>query len=180
MSDHDKDLKLRVSMLLDGELEGRDNPRLIERIESDESLKQAWARYNLIGQVMRTPGGLLADEDFARRISSAVEEEPAILAPRCRSASNPEVRQRVVGFALAASLAAVALMVGKSVIDHGGELYANLASTQSVATVTTGSDTVADAQFSDYLLTHNETAYQAGSAGMLPYVRSVSSGVDHH
>ena len=57
MADRDKELKLRLSMLLDGELDGRDNPRLIERIEHDEDLKQTWARYNLIGQAMRKPAG---------------------------------------------------------------------------------------------------------------------------
>jgi sigma-E factor negative regulatory protein RseA len=179
MADRDKELKLRLSMLLDGELDGRDNPRLIERIEHDEDLKQTWARYNLIGQAMRSPRGLMVDDEFARRISSAIEKEPTVLAPRRGIGSSSERRQRVVGFALAASLAGVALMVGKSVVDHGGELVANLGSGQAVA-MAPANEKVAEAQFNDYLLSHNETAYLAGSAGMLPYVRSVSYIAENH
>lgn len=179
MADRERELKLRLSMLLDGELDGRDNPRLIERIESDERLREAWTRYHLIGQAMRAPQGLSVGDDFARRVRQAIDREPTVLAPRARPGSSTEGRQRIVGFALAASLAAVALMVGKSVMDHGGELYSNLVSTQVAATVPP-SDSVADSQFSDYLLTHNETAYLVGSAGMLPYVRSVSYGVERH
>ena len=177
MSNDNKELRQRVSMLLDGELNARDNPRLIEKIESDEALREAWARYNLIGQAMRAPAGLVVNDDFARRVNSAIREEPAILAPRGRSAWGSELRQRAIGFAMAASLAVVAVMVGKSVVDHGGELYANLGSAHAVASVDVkNADNLTDAQFDDYLLTHNETAYLAGSAGMLPYVRSVSAG----
>lgn len=179
MSDRDKELKLRLSMLLDGELDGRDNPRLIERIEHEEELKQTWSRYNLIGQAMRSPRGMMVDDEFSRRISAAIEKEPTVLAPRRAGGPGSERRQRVVGFALAASLAGVALMVGKSVMDHGGDLVANLGSQQTVA-MAPANDTASDGQFNDYLLSHNETAYMAGSAGMLPYVRSVSYVADNH
>lgn len=179
MDEHNKDLKHRISLLLDGDLEGRSNPRLIDRLEGDEGLKATWARYNLIGQVMRTPGAMLADSDFAERVSAAIRDEPTVMAPRQKSESEKTtVRHRIVTYAMAASLAGIAVFIGKSLSDNAEEFFRFYAQPQTVAATDVEQsgleEKVAEAQFNDYLLVHNETAYLAGTAGMLPHVRLVS------
>jgi sigma-E factor negative regulatory protein RseA len=176
MTDQDKELRMRISLLMDSDLDGRDNPRLIERLESDEELKATWARYNLIGDYMRSPQGALADSDFAKKVSAAISEEPTILSPKSFRTEN-SLKPKIISVSLAASLALVAIMIGKSMNDHS-EVFINAnagkdASSQ-VANISE-KDNQADSQFNDYLVMHNETASMAGSAGMLPYVRLVGS-----
>lgn len=182
MTDQNKEMKMRLSMLLDGELRAGDNPRLLDRIESDEELRSTWGRYHAIGEVMRSSGGLMADRDFAARVAAAVREAPTTLAPSRVKPDRRSARQRFVQLAMAATLAGVAVFVGKSLNDNAEGL-------RGVPPVADASmpqgregpaqaDKAADAQFNDYLLMHNETAYLAGSAGMLPYVRLVGAGQD--
>jgi sigma-E factor negative regulatory protein RseA len=181
MTDQDKELRLRISMLMDSDLAGRDNPRLLDRLESDPELQETWARYHMIGDVLRASGNPLAESDFAAKISAMVAEEPTILAPKQLN-RNLSVRPSIVSLALAASLAVVAILVGKSMNDHvdvfqaasrGGPVLSKL-----VAKGPEAQENQADSQFNDYLVMHNETAYMAGSAGMLPYVRVAVSRPD--
>jgi len=183
MTNENKDLRQRISLLLDAELDGRDNPVLLDKLERDEELKATWQRYHLIGQVMRSPGGMLADADFAARVSALIQDEPTVMAPRWNALrAESTTRRKVVTFALAASLASVAVLIGKSLTDNAGDFYALSAKPQAVASIDSNSvesgKKMADEQFNDYLLMHNETAYMAGSAGMMPYVRLVSAGPD--
>jgi len=182
MTDQDKELRMRISMLMDSDLDGRDTPRLIDRMEEDAELKATWARYSLIGDVMRNQNAPLADSDFASKISAMIAEEPAILAPNAMK-SKFSVRPSMVSLGLAASLALVAVVVGKSVNDHANVF--NMASqnkptqTQVANIGPEVAESQADSQFNDYLVMHNETAYMAGSAGMLPYVRLAGSRPTH-
>lgn len=180
MTDQEKEIKMRISMLMDADLDGRDNPRLIDRLESDAEMKAAWARYTLIGDVMRSPKEPLVNKDFAARISAILDEEPTVLAPKALKRELP-VRPSAVSWALAASLAVAAIMVGKSVNDHS-DLFqsasAGLLKTQVAAQQAEPAENLAESQFNDYLVMHGETAYMAGSAGMLPHVRLVGSRPD--
>jgi len=178
MTDQEKELRLRVSMLMDSDLDGRDNPRLLDRLENDAELQATWARYHLIGDVMRSARGPLPDSDFAAKVSKRVAGEPTVLAPKVLN-RQLTVRPSIVSLGLAASLAVVAILVGKSMNEHvdvfqsaslGGAGSAQLASKAPEP-----AESQADSQFNDYLVMHNETAYMAGSAGMLPYVRVVGS-----
>jgi sigma-E factor negative regulatory protein RseA len=182
MTEPNKEMKMRLSLLLDGELQARDNPRLLDKIATDAELKAVWGRYHLIGDVMRAAGRHGAvDQDFAARVSAAVRAEPTALAPRRSGKAPSDLRSRIAHFALAASLAAIAVIVGKSLSD-GGSISAPQAVAQAPAEqppTPQAVESTAEARFNDYLLMHNETAYLAGSAGMLPYARLVGSGSDH-
>ena len=180
MTDREKDLRMRLSMLMDSDLDGRDNQRLIDAIESDAELKEAWVHYSQIGDVIRSSAAVpLADKNFAANISAIIAQEPTLLAPK-NSNSSPSKRISMVSLGLAASLAMVAVIVGKSVNDHSEVFHAasyNQART-NLAAARDGNqvENQADSQFNDYLVMHNESAYMAGSAAMLPYVRVVGSG----
>ena len=167
MTDQEKELRLRVSMLMDADLEGRDNPRLLDRLEGDAELRATWARYHAIGDVLRSAGAPLAGPDFAAKVAAAVAEEPTVLAPKSLDRALT-VRPSIV-------------LVGKSMNDHAevfqaASLGQPAAALERVAAAAPGAaDSQADSQFNDYLVMHSETAYMAGSAGMLPYVRLVGS-----
>jgi len=180
MMDENKDLKCGLSSLLDAGLEVQGSLHLLDTLESDEELRGTWARYHLMGDVMRSPRGMLADADFAKRVSAVIRDEPTVLAPRQNSQGGGTVmRHKLVTFAMAASLAGLAVLVGKSLTD---QFLVSSTSPPTVSAIDSNSlesvEKMAEAQFNDYLLVHNQSAYMAGSAGMLPYVRLVSSGPD--
>lgn len=178
MQDEDQDLKCRLSMLVDAELNIRDNPELIDTLEQDPVLSSAWERYHLIGEVMRKPASILVDSKFATQVSTSIKNEPALLIPARRQTKLELLRHRIGTVALAASLAGIAILIGDSIMQHRHELDRLAQAPQPLPKVEgrgyDESESPADMQFDDYLLTHNETAFMVGSAGMLPNVRLVS------
>ena len=163
-------LRQELCLLLDEELGQRESLKLLSGIEADPELREQWRRYNLIGIAMRSRGALLPDRGFVDRVSAALVDEPTVLAP---STANRSRREKAVTIALAASLAAVAIMVGKSLNDYsptrGPGLLAQVGLTDPAM------QSPMDPEFRDYLVAHYETAYLAGAQGMLPSVRLVSS-----
>jgi sigma-E factor negative regulatory protein RseA len=98
----------RISALMDGELD-----ESTRRVTADELLKKdearsTWARYHLISDTLRQnlPAGM--DSQFSSRVMAALDAEPTVLAPSVQQASP--LTRRLAGFAVAASVAAVAVM----------------------------------------------------------------------
>ncbi|NVK21078.1 MAG: sigma-E factor negative regulatory protein [Kangiellaceae bacterium] len=102
--------KEQLSALLDSELEQEATHDLLGFEEHD---KDAWARYNLIGQVMRNEVSHL-DFNIASSVSAALAGEESHLieeSPQDNVISFPQrVWKQVAGYAIAASVAAVALI----------------------------------------------------------------------
>lgn len=168
-------MKQQLSSLLDDEFDDRDRSRLLAAIRDDEELKSTWARYHAIGHVIRTGSAVRDEAELWKRVRVALEEEPTVLAPRLRETSR--WRHRLVSYALAASLAGVALMVGKSFLNNAQQVFAGLAQASAAAPPATDRIRVvasAQSRFDDYLLVHNESAQLAGTGGLLPYARLVS------
>ncbi|HYE36535.1 sigma-E factor negative regulatory protein [Methylocaldum sp.] len=166
----DDDLKQKLSLLLDGELSKSDSLALMSRVEGDAELRKQWHRYRLISELMRSEKTLLVDDSFVDRVRDALASEPTILAPR---SGKHRYREKAVTAALAASLAIVAVLVGKSISEYspvrGPELLA-----QTELTGAGNARSGGDPQFQDYLVMHNETAYLVGAPGVLPYARLVT------
>jgi sigma-E factor negative regulatory protein RseA len=164
-------LKEKLCLLLDGELGQDESLALLSRIETDPALQAQWRRYRLIGEAMRSKDALLPDSRFVDRIGTALADEPTVLVPM---PAKRRYREKAVTAALAASLATVAVLAGKSLSDYspmrGPELLAkaDLGGSNGQSSI--------DPEFRDYLVTHYETAYLSGTQGMLPSVRLVSSG----
>jgi sigma-E factor negative regulatory protein RseA len=166
-------LKQKLSLLLDDELGQGESLQLFAGIEADPGLQKQLRRYQMISAGLRAQGALVPDEGFVGRVSAALAEEPTVLAPKAIAARPNKRRETMVTFALAASLAMVAVLVGKSLNDYSpmqgskALAQANLAGGNAQASI--------DPEFRDYLVAHHETASLAGAQGMLPSVRLVSS-----
>lgn len=168
-------MKEQLSRMLDDDIDGRAMPRLLAAIREDEEMKSTWARYGAIGHVIRTGSSVPGEADLWKRVSAALEDEPTALAPR--QARPTLVHQRLVNYALAASLVGVALVVGKSFLTNAQQVFAVPAATaasQSVSSDRIRGVAAAQSRFDDYLLAHNASAQLAGTGGMLPYARLVS------
>ena len=69
--------------------------------------RAAWARYHLIGDVLRDSSSTIAPAEFAASIAARIADEPTVLAPRRRTKS---AMRPVAGFAIAASVATLAVI----------------------------------------------------------------------
>jgi sigma-E factor negative regulatory protein RseA len=99
----------QLSALVDNELT-KEASSVIESLLEDNEAKQTWSRYHLIGDSLR---GHIPEHvgDISSNVSQAIASEPTILAPAKISASRKSsyLMKPVMGFAIAASVAAVAI-----------------------------------------------------------------------
>jgi sigma-E factor negative regulatory protein RseA len=157
-------MKENISALMDGELDERATPQILDALGRGGEAFDAWSTYHLIGDALRR--SRLLSEGFAARVASELAREPTVLAPR---ALRPAPPRR--WYALAASLAAVAL-VGWLAFAPQDPVRPPLAQAPlppaAPAAVPLPSGT------SDYLLAHQAFSPRVSLQGVAPYVRTVS------
>ena len=107
-----------TSALLDGELDPETQQRVISKmLDSDTDEVGRFARYRLIGDVIRGESSVLATP-VAHRVHQALAQEPVVLAPRpLRSA---RWLRPVAGVAVAASVAAAAISLAPQLTTTPG------------------------------------------------------------
>jgi len=168
-------MKEKLSLLLDGEDSVEDSLNTWKVVDNNPEVREQLRRYNIIREAMLDSRAILPDRSFSDRISAAIAEEPTVLAPK-RFADRIKMPERMVSRAIAASLAAVALLVGRSLHDYSPMKGADILTLSGV--MGPGSDSSkenVDTEFRDYLVSHYETANLSGVQVMLPSVRLVSS-----
>jgi negative regulator of sigma E activity len=67
----------QLSAMFDGELSGAECELLARRLARDESLRGQWSRYSLIGAAVRAERGVRLDDRVARKVLSAIAQEPS-------------------------------------------------------------------------------------------------------
>ena len=116
------------------------------------------------------------------RVSQALEDEPAILAPvhkRKRALRIPFIMKQVGGLAIAATVSAVAVLTVQHTQDQTTTTPTEIAAANPPAQVryvsdTSGLDTAVQSKLDGYLVNHNEYSVSANMQGVLPYMRIVS------
>ncbi len=185
-----------VSALRDGELLADEAQKTIDKIAGEDASLQCWRNYHLISDALRNNLPDNPSHDLATRISLALESEPSLeLGPSLRPSTPnkvipfPRVLRPAVGFAMAASVAAVAY-VGLGL--HSEAPVQPVTLPQVAATVPAAPATVPQnlskvrgkqwdvqqpnvaSKLNDYLVNHDEYSLSAGvRPGMLPNVRIV-------
>jgi len=102
-----------LSSFIDGELRKDHCETLINSLCRDEGMKSCLDRYQLISDAIRRklPRGI--NRNFIKSVMSAIESEPTILSPS-RSSSrmgfSSSFSKKVAGFAIAASVATIAIV----------------------------------------------------------------------
>lgn len=113
-----------LSSFVDGELDRENCDILISSICKDEDMKSCFARYQMISDSMKNqlPDGIKSD--FVHCVMTAIEQEPTAFAPTTHSATTstskhskpgkvlifPSFTKKVAGFAIAASVATIAVI----------------------------------------------------------------------
>jgi len=185
----------QLSALVDDEL-SHETSSAINTLLEDNEAKETWTRYHLIGDSMR---GHLPEriEDIADNVSQAIALQPTILAPQKESPNrkSPGLMKPVMGFAIAASVAAVAIFnvqQAKQIQERGQPVIAqsSIATSQpslatSIATPQLVNQQAGQAQvyqainvdyrLNRYLVNYNEYRANTGVSTMPPHVRMVAS-----
>ncbi|MFT5132709.1 MAG: sigma-E factor negative regulatory protein RseA [Gammaproteobacteria bacterium] len=179
--------KERVSAVVDGELENSSQSTIDSLLQSPELLG-TWARYHLVADTLQHQVPDALDVGFAGRISAAIQAEPTILAPT--SSKNP-ILKPVAGFAIAASVAAMAILgiqqnqdrgdiQGQQVVSINPQTTLSRAPVQRVSLTREAEAQLRQAEAStrarlnSYLVNYNEYRTHSGLQGMLPYARTVT------
>ncbi len=180
--------KESVSALVDGELTG-DSQSTIDDLLKTPALKANWARYHLISDSLKGNLPEAADSGLAARISASIQAEPTVLAPQ--AASKNRFYKPLAGFAIAASVAAMAILgiqqnqqaVGsqdQQLVSFAAQKPANAIPVQQAALNATSEAQLRQvkantrARLNSYLVNYNEYRTNSGFQGMLPYARTVT------
>lgn len=106
----------QLSALVDGELSSDEARFLLRRLQHDPELQACQERWSLLGDALRGQTVAPAPSDFAARVAAAVAAEPLPQAVPRRQVRAGWQRWGG-GAALAASVAVVALFMGRQTLD---------------------------------------------------------------
>ena len=102
-----------LSALLDDEAGGFEQRRVLDELSSDASLRQKLSSYALIGEAMRSENVHIARSDFLLSIHNQINDEEEYHHIEIESQAVQSSRswlRPIGGFAMAASVAAIALL----------------------------------------------------------------------
>ena len=113
----------QLSAMLDGELSPDEAKFMLRRLQHDTELAACWERWQVCGDVLRGERNDLLPADFARRVSMAVGTAggAAMAEPVQRRTVRPRLVRWGGGAAVAASVALMAVFVGRQLPDAGLE-----------------------------------------------------------
>jgi len=121
----DENMKEKISALMDGEMGVQDMQASFREMRASDEHQVCWDHYHLIGDALRNGLPRHIDTSFASRVSQAIAEENTPVSPPQSVKPAKSVNKRravprpVVGFAMAASVAAVAYLgVGMIAVEE--------------------------------------------------------------
>lgn len=165
----------QLSALVDGECELSEQEWMLTRLTRDADLKVRWQRYHMVSDAMKNNLPAAINTGFADRIRQVIDDDsPPLRTSTSEISPSFSWYKPVTGFALAASVATVAV-VGLQLAEQGDAVEGDEQS-RLAATVGEGAPDVESSQtarLNTYLVNHNEYASRNTVQGVLPYVRIV-------
>ncbi len=178
-------VKEQLSACLDGELPEAELDLLLKRIGRDAELRQTLGRYALLSEALKSDKPVASTEAFATNVMAALENEPAAVRSGWKVSPAAVRRLRpVAGFAVAASVAAIAVLsvqradmapgvIADGATDAGATQTLAAAAPEASYTVPTTTSTsafVPATRLTNYVVAHSEYSSPLGR-------RTVLSGV---
>lgn len=162
------EMKEKLSAFIDDEIH---DERTVEALLADDEARTTLSNYRVISDVMRNrySHGTI---DIASRVSQALEAEATIITPK-HWFNTSRVMQQAAGLAVAATVAAVAILVV-------GDFSSDPVKQEQVATIGPITDkpirmtSAVQKKLSGYLVSHNEFSASGKMQGILPYSRIAS------
>lgn len=173
------DLEIKMSMLIDDELNSEEALEVLSQIRNDPQLREKWNRYKSMSYSLRHDSVVLPKPSFFDSVSQALEREVTTIGPVIAKESRGKKLPAIM-MALAASIAGVAIFSWSNFASNlENPLQQTVASKVSATPtklpkVQLANSPAVPSRLNDYLITHDESIYSAGSQTMLPYARVVS------
>lgn len=178
----------KLSALLDDELSSRERQDVLRHLAEDGNLRGAWERYHIMRAAIRKELDVVTDSLFAERVAQGISVPSTESAPAARGWALPAYTRWAAGFALAASVAAVAIInlqplssdtppaqaaaqsaPAMSAVKPVSRSVTSLAS-QEASSTPAATRPLDRSPFNAFLVEHSEVS---GASGMTPYVRVV-------
>lgn len=159
-------IKMQISAFVDGELPQNEAELLLRRLCQDGELRQQAAEYMAVGRIMRGEKTLVGMAQLRERIAADLDDENVQLDLPESQAAPARFARPLVGFAIAATVALVALL-GLQQISTGPA--APEQETPAVAEAVDGSYTVPQVDedpLRDYYQMHNASASYVGAGSI--------------
>ncbi|MBE0434496.1 MAG: sigma-E factor negative regulatory protein [Methylomicrobium sp.] len=176
------ELNQKISQLLDDDLNFQESLSLLKKMHAHPGLQQQLHRYEAISHVLKSDTFVPVDADFAQRISRSLQTEPVYLATR----RKPFKKSYASISALAASIAAVAVLVSQGINQSSQPHIMPLSQSQSVTMAANAEQQdsqpnldhssekeLTKNRFIKYLQAHNSSRYIDGAVNLQPYARTV-------
>jgi sigma-E factor negative regulatory protein RseA len=177
----------RLSALVDNEISEDEISMEINKLSRNSVIRDTWSRYHLIGDAMRGETGSLYNSGLAEAISKQLENEPVVLVPAAIKRPGKIRKRSYAGMAVAASLAAVAVVMAPQMINPEGSerQQPSLATKQRPDTQTlyVAEDGTrwellkkpeVESRLNAYLVNHQERSPSSNIKGIMPFANFVS------
>lgn len=164
----------QISQLVDKDTDEGTQNSVFDSICSDELKSKTWARYHLIGNIMR--GEVFkTGRDLSRSIAESISNEPTVLAPRTiKTESIPKDLWKPVSMlALAASIALMAVFVLNPIGNGSRNDVPRLAAIDGVNSIS--QEQKFANEFDEMLAGHGEFTASSGLNGLVAYAKLVSN-----
>lgn len=173
-ADMNHDVRENLSAGIDGELSGEQLRFLLRRLDHEQPLQDTWTRYHLARDGLRRELPALAMADFASRVMLAIGQESVHVVTTRRQ----HWLRWSAGGAIAASVAAVALMVARpgTDVDRPARLAAAAATRSQPASTNEPSRLVSGSQPGSASQAVVPPWLSGTSAGMLSQQASATLG----
>ena len=178
-----------LSALVDGE--HCSDKSLLKNLIKNENMKSTWKRYHLIRDSLR--GNLTANihNDFTRNLKHKLQNEPIIYTPKITKQFK---REPIIGFAIAASVAAIAILgiqnknnivpnietntvaMDEKIIDSQYETFSFPETQITPVTIeaSTKFNSFTQQRLNNYLINHSKYKHNIKMNSVLPYARIVT------
>lgn len=160
-------IRMQISAFVDGELPDAEVDLLLRRMSQDATLRKQAAEYLEMGRAMRGEAAVPGIERLQERIATALGEKEADLAEEPDVPAPTGAVRPLVGVALAASVALLAIV---GLQFSGGVDDGSVATTDTVAGTTEDASYTVPAPLDDelvrYYQSHGATTSELGANGI--------------
>ena len=173
-----------LSAVLDGEAGEFEQRRILDELTKDNNLQLSLSHYALIGETMRDEKqSAIASSDFLKGIHAGIDEEPEysnVQIVEDKAVNDASWVRPVTGFAVAASVAALAVVGMQSFMSGSGSSESSLAESGQASAISTvmakaniyrHPDKKTQTLYKRYLDSHVQ---YASTTSMMPSIRVVS------
>lgn len=158
-------IRMQISAYVDGELPDNEAELLVRRMSQDADLRAEVAEYLALGRLIRSEPGLAGADRLHQRIVAEIDDRPLDAVSSEAAASKSGALRPLVGIAIAASVALVALFALQQTNVVDDAMPQNPVAAEVVSPVVPSVDAQQERQ-REYFLKHAESSSERGANGM--------------